>query len=310
MENTLVISTQEKKFAGVWGTEDAAEMFPNMIIDPGLSPHAAEKIIRNKKPEVTVIYDTGKVLRHLASKNHKLKTKMALYTHKTFQLKGPRLVRKVKISEANNLDMIMCYSYDVVDRYKDTKLSNKIRFIPLYPGQGIFNLDESRDGGYIFAGGYSGRDYESLFIAIDGTGIPLKVAVNKPGLIKKYPKECELHVGIPVSDFINMASGSTFVVLPLDSGRNSFGLTSLVQSIKLGKAVVTTNRRSIDWYVDHGKTGFRVNPHDIDQYRKFIKILWSNNGKLSELSKGANAKMKSLEAKVILKQIRGEISKI
>jgi len=74
-------------------------------------------------------------------------------------------------------------------------------------------------------------------------------------------------------------AGAKFVIAPLREGIHPHGHTTIVQALRLGKALVTTRNASIDDYVTHGQEGLLVKPGDIYGYQK-ATIQLSDNLKL------------------------------
>ena len=78
---------------------------------------------------------------------------------------------------------------------------------------------------------------------------------------------------MPLPDFLAEMAGGLFVVVPLRRGVYSHGQTTVVQALRLGKAVVTTRDASIEDYVSDGREGLLVDPGDVQGYRAAIARL-------------------------------------
>src|SRR5207237_6434271 len=61
--------------------------------------------------------------------------------------------------------------------------SSTFVFIPYKANHSKKSPIETRIGDYVFAGGNSSRDYDTLFRAIKGTGIPLIVSTTRPDIL-------------------------------------------------------------------------------------------------------------------------------
>jgi len=160
----------------------------------------------------------------------------------------------------------------------DPALRHKYEFIPL-PADGPYDeIRPSQDGDYIFTGGGAGRDFATLIEAMRGVDAQLKIVTFSPetlGYDGELPDNCEVHWRMPVRSFLEMMSDALFVVVPLHEGRHPHGHTTVVQALRMGKAVVTTRNASVSDYVTHNRAGLLVSPGDVVEYRSAIRQLLS-----------------------------------
>ena len=125
---------------------------------------------------------------------------------------------------------------------------------------------ETRDDGYIFAGGNSVRDFGLLESALDGTSIPTRIATKwQPTLNLSH-----LEVG-PTShhDYMSLLANSHAVVVPLRQSVRSAGQQSYLNAMGLGKPVIVTEAPGVRDYVIDGVTGIIV-PPKVDALRAAI----------------------------------------
>jgi hypothetical protein len=116
---------------------------------------------------------------------------------------------------------------------------------------------DTRDDGYIFAGGNSVRDFDLLEAALDGTGIPARIATKwKPTL-----NLSDVEVG-PTShdEYMALLANSHAVVVPLRQSVRSAGQQSYLNAMGLGKPVIVTEAPGVRDYVVDGVTGVIVPP--------------------------------------------------
>ena len=124
----------------------------------------------------------------------------------------------------------------------------------------------TRDDGYLFSGGNSVRDYGLLEAALEGTGVPTRIATKwKPtrGL-------AQLTAG-PTShdEFMKLMANSHAVVVPLRQTVRSAGQQTYLNAMGLKKPVIVTDAPGVRDYVIDGVTGVIV-PPDVQALRAAI----------------------------------------
>lgn len=115
----------------------------------------------------------------------------------------------------------------------------------------------TRDDGYLFAGGNSVRDYGLLEAALEGTGIPTRVAARwQPvrGLSHLQAAPTSHH------EFMTMLANARAVVVPLRQTVRSGGQQTYLNAMGLGKPVVVTEAPGVRDYIVDGVTGVIVPP--------------------------------------------------
>lgn len=182
--------------------------------------------------------------------------------------------------EVQSLDKVIVYSRSEIALH-DAALRDKYEFMPL-PADGNFDLikpSSSSTGNYIFAGGGASRDFTSLIEAVRGLDVQLKIVTFSPkslGYNKPLPDNCEVHWKMPLPQFLDLMAGASFVVVPLQEGRHPHGHTTVVQALRMGKAVITTRNASTNDYVSEGQEGLLVSPGNVSEYRQAIVRLLEN----------------------------------
>jgi glycosyltransferase involved in cell wall biosynthesis len=129
---------------------------------------------------------------------------------------------------------------------------------------------------YVFAGGSTLRDFDSVVRALAGTGLRLLVVTDRPQEVTASAGELEVRGRVPLPEFLSLLAGATVVVVPLRPGGAPHGHTTVAQALRLGKAVVTTRGASVEDYVRDGVEGLLVEPGDVEGYRDAITRLASD----------------------------------
>jgi glycosyltransferase involved in cell wall biosynthesis len=200
-------------------------------------------------------------------------------------------------SEVRCLDKVIIFSRREIG-LRAADVQHKYHFIPL-PADGDFDnlspLNEERP--YIFTGGGAGRDFTSLIDAIRGLNVLLKIvtfssqSLNYTG---QLPDNCQVFWKMPRQEFLQIMAGAKFVVVPLKKGEYPHGHTTIVQALRMGKAVITNENASADDYVVHGRNGLLIPAGDSSAYRQAIETIWHDDALCQSYEQQARAEADSL----------------
>lgn len=198
-------------------------------------------------------------------------------------------------NQARYLEKIIIYSRAEIKLHRPD-LSDKYEFMPL-PADGEFervNLSCGSDG-YIFSGGGDRRDFSSLIEAVQGLNVNLKIVTFSRrylGYKKKLPTNCDIYWRVPLSKFIEIMARSLFVVVPLKETVVPHGHTTIVQAMRLGKAIISTRNASVEDYIIEGENGFLVPAGNVQGYRQKIHKLLRDEKLRSSMEQVAKVKAK------------------
>ena len=173
------------------------------------------------------------------------------------------------------LDKVIVFSRREIALH-DPLLRHKYEYMPL-PADGDYDLlQPSSQGNYIFSGGGAGRDFTTLIEAVRGLEVQLRIVTFSPkslGYDEKLPENCKVYWKMPPRNFIELMADSLFVVVPLQEGQHPHGHTTVVQALRMGKAVISTRNASIGDYISEGQAGLLVSPGNAAEYRQAIMRL-------------------------------------
>lgn len=122
---------------------------------------------------------------------------------------------------------------------------------------GQVDADRVVDGGYVFSGGYSNRDYGLLLRALDGE--PHRVVIvasGKNDVPVSGTDQVIVHRDLPEADFETHLAACRLVVLPLRSSGEACGQSVLLRVLRNGKALIATRHESIEEYLGADYPGF------------------------------------------------------
>jgi glycosyltransferase involved in cell wall biosynthesis len=137
---------------------------------------------------------------------------------------------------------------------------------------------------YILCVGRERRDYDLFFAAIRDT--PVKAVVVASGIrggeeygpgspdITSAPANVHLRKQLPYVDLRNLYAGCEFVVLPVHDVAYPAGITTIMEAMAMGKAIVATHSRGIREFIQDGETGVWVRNGDVEELRSRILELW------------------------------------
>ncbi len=151
--------------------------------------------------------------------------------------------------------------------------AERAAFVPFHSNPALFEMTVSDDG-FVFAGGRTFRDYETLFAALDGASVRAKV-VGAPQMLRDV-EGVEVIESLPIDDFEDLMAASSIVVIPLEDRRISTGQSVILQAMSLGKAVIATRTAGTEDYFVDGENGLLVAPGDADGLRKAIQRLMAD----------------------------------
>jgi glycosyltransferase involved in cell wall biosynthesis len=192
-------------------------------------------------------------------------------------LRGARLVvtNQLHLSPAQLalVDRNIVYSSAWRDA-REQDVRDRAVFFPL-PADGDFGAvtDRIRDGGYVFAGGGTGRDFTTAIEALRETALRLRIVTFSPetlGFAGDVPANVEVEWTLPLESFLERVAGARIVIVPLRDASSDFGQTTVVQALSLGKPVVATRSPGVVDYVREGIDGLLVEPGDVEGLRAAV----------------------------------------
>ena len=129
-----------------------------------------------------------------------------------------------------------------------------------------------------------------------GLDIHLKIVTFSPrhlGYDGELPSNCEVLWTVPYEEFINLMANALFIVNPLQDHWHSHGQRVIVQSMLLGKALITTQQASVDEYVEDQKEALLVPAGDVEGYRQAILKLLNDSDLRQRLEHNALERSKA-----------------
>jgi glycosyltransferase involved in cell wall biosynthesis len=295
LEHVLVLTVRK----GFWGSREA-ERFPRRLYTSAI--HGASHTLVNSG--VLLVRALVEIWRRpprvvLVGYAHRL-VPWLTRLRRLGLLRGARLVitnwKGLPDPLVREVDRIVEYSRKEFE-LRSAAVRQRAVFVPL-PATGDFDaLAPVDEGEYAFAGGGGLRDFASAIEAVRGLDVRLLVLTFSPGTLRydgEPPPNCEIRFRMPLQRFLELLAGAKLVVAPLKPGPEPHGQTTVVQALRLGKALVATRDASLDDYVSDGVEGLLVDAGDVAGYRAAIDRLWHDDELRARCEAAARARVADL----------------
>lgn len=153
----------------------------------------------------------------------------------------------------------------------------KITFVPLQRAPIAISASEDIDEPFIASLGSANRDYRTLFLAAEISGLPCKV-VASPRSIEglRIPPNVSVEQGLTSSQCHHVVQRSRFSVVPLLDPTIASGQVTVVESMRMNKPVIATESIGTVDYIVEGRSGTLVRPHDPEALADAMLRLWED----------------------------------
>lgn len=170
--------------------------------------------------------------------------------------------------------------------------STKFVFMPYKAIHSVSPPITMQIGGYVFSGGTSRRDYQTLFEAVRDTGIPVIVSAANPNVFATLdvPENVVLLAArVPAAAFARLMAGSCFVVVPIQPHLvRGAGEATVINAMWHGRAVICADDICAFEYIEEGVNGYVTPPGDAARLRQRITELWNQPEKAAEMGHAAH----------------------
>ncbi len=159
---------------------------------------------------------------------------------------------------------------------------SKLHLIPFHADQCFYRpLPPAPDAPprMVCSAGLEWRDYPTLLEAVAGMDVEVRLAAASPW--SKHRNETENRTLPPnvsarryeYNELRRLYADSQFVVVPLYENDFQAGITTILEGMAMGKAIVTTSTTGQKDAIRHGENGLYVMPGDVEGWRKAITRL-------------------------------------
>lgn len=141
---------------------------------------------------------------------------------------------------------------------------------------------------YLFSGGLTDRDYQTLLGAVTGSGIRTIIA-TRPYIGRRLPMPAEVKISDLLSgaEYATTVAGAQAVVIPLKPVNHAAGLSLILDAMALGRPVICSAIPAVRDYVEEGVTGLLAPPCDVDAMRTAIRYLLEHPAEAGAMGQAA-----------------------
>lgn len=203
-----------------------------------------------------------------------------LIGHKVSTGKKRLLLRSLQ----SQMDAIFVYAktqYDFARVHLDIPES-RLHLIPFHADHNFYRPlppEANAPARLICSAGLEWRDYPTLLQAVEGLNVEVQLAAASPW--SKHRNETEKRVLPPnvtarryeYNELRQLYADSRFVVVPLYENDFQAGITTILEGMAMGKAIVTTSTTGQKDAIRQGENGLYVAPGDVDGWRRAITRL-------------------------------------
>jgi glycosyltransferase involved in cell wall biosynthesis len=150
------------------------------------------------------------------------------------------------------------------------------------------------EGNFIYSGGDSLRDYNTLFKAVEGLDITVNILTNLDFDKNSVPNNVHIvHNSGTFDEFYTPCAQSKFAVFPIESGHiRSAGQGSYLGAMFLGKAVIVSDTPGVEDLIDNNINGIIVPSGNAEILRKKTLKLWDDDDLRRRLGRAAKKHVK------------------
>jgi len=171
-------------------------------------------------------------------------------------------------------------------QYKATFPKTSTYFVP-YCQDEIEESDPKyriEDEGFIFAGGYSNRDFETLIKAAERLSYQFKLACSRLNrLPQDLPANVRIYRDIPAHEFFKLMAKSRIVVINLKEQLGSSGQMVTLSALSFKKPIIYSLNEAISHYFLDGITGISYKMGDVEDLINKIKYLMTDDEERTQI---------------------------
>jgi glycosyltransferase involved in cell wall biosynthesis len=215
----------------------------------------------------------------------------------------------------SQMDSIFVYAETQRD-YAQNRLgipAGKLHLIPFHADHHFYRPIRRETRNMICSAGLEWRDYPTLLEAVKGLDVEVRLAAASPW--SKHRNETEDRALPPnvsaqryeYEALRELYAESRFVVVPLYENDFQAGVTTILEAMSMGKAVIATRTTGQRDVIDDGRNGIYVPPGDPRALRAAIERLMADPEEAARL--GANAR-RTVEERMTLEQWTERIARV
>jgi glycosyltransferase involved in cell wall biosynthesis len=179
----------------------------------------------------------------------------------------------------SRVDRFVVHSRAEVSRYAQWLQlpADRFRFVHLQRAPIPIEETEDERHPFVLAMGSARRDYATFFEAVRNTGFPTIVVAARYALAGlAIPDNVDVRSSLTARDCHRLAQRARVNVVPVLNQETASGQVTLLEAMRMRRAVVATHCTGSEDYIEDGVTGLLVEPREVESLRRAIERLWSD----------------------------------
>jgi len=165
-----------------------------------------------------------------------------------------------------------------------------------------------RDIDLLAVGQDRGRDYSTLFAAVETTDLTLDLVCKPENLAElTVPSNVRVHGTVPIEEYRRMLRRTKVMAIPTKVLSYPTGSSVALEAASSGCCVVATDTPAMSDYIDHGRSGLLVPPGDVAGWRDTLTELQRDGARRRALGHGAR---RSVEEKFNARHMWHELAAV
>ncbi|MBM0740901.1 glycosyltransferase family 4 protein [Phormidium sp. CLA17] len=166
----------------------------------------------------------------------------------------------------------------------------RFEFFPYQVSEIPITYQENTTQPFVAAIGSAHRDFSTLFTAIAKLNLSTVIASGPRALAGlELPTCAQAPLGIGKADCLQLAQEACINVVPLIPNERvtAAGQVTIVEAMRMGRAVIASRCNGIEDYIIHGETGLLVEPQSVEDLVQTLDLLWNDKELRNRLGQNA-----------------------
>lgn len=167
---------------------------------------------------------------------------------------------------------------------------DRFQFIPYQTAEIPIRYGENTTAPFVAAIGSAHRDFATLLTVVEKLKLPTVIASGSRSLAGlEVPSWVQTPFGIGKPDCLKLAQEARVNVIPMRSDPliTAAGQVTIVESMRMGRALIVSRCNGAEDYIIHGETGLLVEPHSEKELADAIELLWNDAALRNRLGQAA-----------------------
>ncbi|MFN0241294.1 MAG: glycosyltransferase [Planctomycetota bacterium] len=189
-----------------------------------------------------------------------------------------------------SVDRIVVHARGEIARYSEwlDLERERFRFVRLQRAAIPITVAEDGDRPFVLAMGSARRDYATFLDAVRAARLPAVIVAARHALEGlEIPSHVEVRSGLTEDECRRLAQRARVNVIPVVNDETASGQVTLLEALRMGRAVVATRSLGSEDYVEHDRTGLLVPPRSVDALRDALERVWQDAALRARLGSAA-----------------------